>query len=82
MKQFEIGKTYYGRFIGDYNLIEKIIIIKRTNKSVWFYANMEKRIIRKKIYLWHDKSTEYIMPHGQYSMAMIIIAEHEYKKEF
>lgn len=68
MSKFEAGKTYEGRMICDYDLIERITIAKRTEKSV--VTTEGKRL---KIHVWDG--AELVYPNGQYSMATIIRAE-------
>ena len=69
MIQFEAGKTYQTRSIGDYNCIIRVTIAKRTEKTV---KTTEGKSFR--IGIWHDKSTEYIKPWGSYSMAPMLTA--------
>ena len=69
MSKFEAGKTYEGRMICNSDLIERITIAKRTEKTV---TTTEGK--RLKIHV-RDCGTEYVYPDGRYSMATIIRAE-------
>ena len=68
--QFEIGKIYTCRSIGDYNCIITARIIKRTAKTVTAEVEGKVKTFRPGIY----DGAEYIRPWGSYSMAPILRA--------
>ena len=70
MNKFEAGKTYEGRMICNWDLIERITIAKRTEKTV---TTTEGK--RLKIHVSRDGGCEFVYPDGRYSMATIIRAE-------
>jgi hypothetical protein len=65
---FEPGKTYSTRSIGDHNCIISVTIAKRTAKSV---TTTEGKTFRVSVY----EGNEQIRPWGRYSMAPIIGAD-------
>jgi hypothetical protein len=65
--QFETGKTYRIKFIGDSELETPATVVKRTAKTVWLDIQGETGIVRKKIKQYED-GTEYCEPYGTYSM--------------
>lgn len=72
MKAFTVGQQLETRSIGDHDCIFTGEIIARTKKTVIVKTSIrgEKRV---KIHIDSD-GTEYIFPHGQYSMAAIFRA--------
>ncbi|MCP4336550.1 MAG: hypothetical protein GY679_01730 [Mycoplasma sp.] len=73
MIRFEVGETYEGRFIGDYDNTFTYKIIKRTAKFVTIYCPMEKEEKRCKIY--DRDGFEFIYPMGKYSMSPSLRAD-------
>ena len=68
--QFEPGKTYTCRSIGDYSCIITARILKRTAKTVTAEVEGKAKTFRPGIY----DEAEYIRPWGSYSMAPILRA--------
>ena len=67
--KFEQGKTYEGRMICDSDLIERITVAKRTDKTLVTAEGKRLKIHTR------DNGCEYIYPDGRYSMATMIRAE-------
>ncbi len=70
MHKFEVGKTYYGRSVCDYDCIITVTVASRTAKFIT--TDEGKRLGVKPMY---DGSAEYVSPWGHYSMSPIVIAE-------
>lgn len=70
--KFEIGKTYSGRFITDYDSIAHFTIKARTAKTIT--TDVHGKTVVRKLFLATDGS-EMFRPFGSYSMAMIIKAQ-------
>jgi len=70
MEKFQEGKSYYGRFICNYDNIIRVTVARRTAKSV---ITTEGKTLRIKT--MYDGRTEYINPLGNYSMAPMICAD-------
>lgn len=73
MKQFETGKTYFCRSIGDYDCIYRMEVISRTVKTlkVKMEGYAETKTLRPSVY----DGFEQVKPLGTYSMCPIISAE-------
>ena len=69
MNKFQTNGFYTTRSICDSNCIFRVLILKRTAKTVTVRDD-QGRSYRCKIYTDHDGS-EYIKPFGNYSMAPI-----------
>lgn len=67
IKQFQVGKTYSTRSIGDQNCVFSITVIKRTEKTV---TTSEGKLLRIQV----DDDIEKVRPLGTYSMAPTIRA--------
>lgn len=70
MKKFEVGKSYFGRMIGDADQLIHLTVSKRTTSTLVTADGK-----RLKIYAHYDGSTEYVLPFGKYSMSPQISAE-------
>jgi hypothetical protein len=68
---FQTGSNYYGRHIGDADLLIKIEVVSRTEKTVKVKLNDTIKSFKVKIHSGH----EYIMPYGRYSMAPSVSSE-------
>lgn len=71
-KTFEAGKSYFGRFITDYDTTFSFTVERRTAKFVWLKGSdgkVKKRGVR--IY----SGVESCLPFGDYSMAPSISAD-------
>ena len=73
MYTFKTNRTYTGRFICDSDSIVNITILGRTAKQVTI--KVHGGILKRKIHIWYDNTSEYFYPYGQHSMALIIKAE-------
>lgn len=73
MTQFETGKTYFGRSIGDYDCIFKMNVISRTAKTIKVKMEgwNEVKTLRPSVY----EGIEQVKPNGTYSMCLVISAE-------
>lgn len=71
MAQFETGKTYWTRSIGDYECIHRFTILARTAKTVTVKVHGE--TVRRGISLYNG--VEQFKPFGTYSMCAIISAD-------
>ena len=73
MTQFQIGKSYFARSIGDYDCIFRHTILARTAKTVTIHHNGSdvKRAIS-----FHN-GVEQFKPYGSHSMCAIIRADRE-----
>lgn len=69
MKQFEVGKTYSMRSIGDHDCVWTYTVIARTAKTITISDGREEKrcIVCKGISEMNGQ--EIIFPLGQYSMA-------------
>lgn len=74
--KFQIGKTYYGRMIGDSNQKVCITIAKRTAKTVTLNQDAG-RLAGKVLRIKADRGFEEVMPLGNYSMAPSVRADQE-----
>jgi hypothetical protein len=81
MKQFEVGKQYYMRSIGDYDCIWSYEVIKRTAKTVTLkqIGKQLDNIINRRISIWDN--CESVMPLGSFSMAPCLTADKEVRTE-
>lgn len=61
MQTFETGKTYFGRFISNYDNVYKYTVTKRTDKTVWL-VSAHGQEVKCRVKSWHDGSTEYVCP--------------------
>jgi hypothetical protein len=75
MKRFEINKTYQTRSIANHDCIISATIIKRTDKTITTYDQMENRVRNFKVKIYNN--TEYFMPWGNYSMCPSLSADRE-----
>lgn len=73
MKKFEIGKTYTNSSICDHNSFTTIEVISRTEKTIKAIID-GKEIKTFRPYEFEGK--EQIKPYGNYSMCMVISADH------
>ena len=71
--QFEVGKTYETRSIGDYDCIFSYTIVKRTAKQITFMRHGKPITKGVKIH----ENIEYCYPEGNYSMCPVIHANKE-----
>lgn len=70
--KFEVGQTYAGRFMSDYDSIAYFKILKRTAKTVTFQYHNE--VQRRGVTVASYDQAERFKPFGSYSMAMIVTA--------
>lgn len=70
-KQLQVGKTYMGRFMSDYDSCAYFTILSRTAKTVTFKYHNE--IKTRGIRVYGDR--EQFKPFGTYSMCMVIGAD-------
>ena len=70
MLPFEIGKTYLGRFISDFDNVIKRTVISRTYKTITCDDGKTFRVIN-----WNG--CEQFKPLGSYSMSPVISAAKE-----
>ncbi len=70
IKTFEVGKTYAGRFMSDYDSIAYFTIKARTAKTVTLEVRGE--TVRRGLSVY--AGCEQFKPFGSYSMAMVIDA--------
>jgi hypothetical protein len=68
--QFEVGKTYSGRFACDHDTIARFTIKSRTAKTVT--TEVHGKTVRRGLSVYGDR--EQFKPFGSYSMAMVIEA--------
>ena len=71
MTQFEIGKTYFTRSIGDADCIIKVEVVGRTEKTIKARTSRGVQSFRVKSY----NGAEYVKPWGSYSMAPMVSAD-------
>lgn len=66
MKKFEVGKTYYSRFIGDSNLHISYTVVKRSEKFITFVNERgnQLRMGLDKYYL--EQGKEVCGKHGEF----------------
>jgi hypothetical protein len=79
MQTFEVGKTYFGRFISNYDSVFKYTVTKRTDKTVWL-KSAHGDDVKCRIKTWHDGHAEYVLPMGSYSMAPMLCADRPIEK--
>lgn len=70
-KQFEVGKTYATRSIGDHNAIFSFVILARTAHTV--SVEVDGKIVRRGFSIW--EGLEQFKPFGSYSMCVIVGAD-------
>jgi hypothetical protein len=70
MKQFETGKTYSARSIGDSDCVFSFTILKRTAKYITIKAQGE----IKRVCIYEYDGAENARPLGNYSMCPVIKA--------
>lgn len=75
MKQFEIGKTYTMRSIGDHNCVWAYTITKRTAQTITITDGKETKTCRICKPVSQYRNAETIYPLGQYSMAPSLCAD-------
>lgn len=73
MTQFQVGKSYYTRSIGDYDCIFRHTIKARTAKTVTIDYNGQ--LVRRGIVV--RDGVEQFKPYGNYSMCAVITAARE-----
>lgn len=75
MTQFEVGKSYFMRAVGDHECVWTYTVTKRTASTVTLDDGKETILckINKKVSEWNK--TESVFPLGRYSMAPILRAE-------
>lgn len=76
LKQFQIGKTYSTRSIGDHNAVFSFTIISRTQKSVTVREDGALTTVQRRVQ--SRDGVEQFMPYGNYSMAPTIRADREH----
>ena len=74
--QFQVGRTYSTRSIGDHDVIYSFEILKRTAKSVT--VKVYDKVVRRGLYI--HNGVECFKPFGTYSMCAIISAGDRYEK--
>jgi hypothetical protein len=70
MSQFEVGKTYATRSIGDHECIFSFTILARTAKQVT--VEVHGKIVKRGVNVW--EGVEEFKPFGTYSMCAVIRA--------
>lgn len=68
-QKFEVGQTYYGRFICDYSSAVFVTIEKRTAKTVWFEVYGKMRSARVKTMKGYTKTDGTHQPDYEYFTA-------------
>lgn len=68
-KQFEVGRSYFGRFACNYDSKHFMRVVRRTAKSIWIDDN---RGAGRRLAIHDGGDYEYVLPLGNYSMAMVI----------
>ncbi len=69
---FEPGRTYFGRFINDYDSTFRFTVERRTAKFVWLKGS-DGKVKRRGVRIWDGVET--CLPFGSYSMAPSIKAD-------
>lgn len=77
MKQFEIGKTYTMRSIGDRDCVWTYTVVKRTAKTITISDGKETKTCRVNVQVSEDRNAETIFPLGRYSMCPTLSADKE-----
>lgn len=77
MKQFEIGKTYTMRSIGDHDCAWTYTVVKRTSKTIAISDGTETKTCRVNVQVSEDRNAETIFPLGRYSMCPALSADKE-----
>ena len=70
--KFEVGKTYYYRFIGDSDLVVKCKVTKRTAKTITFVDIDENKTYTKRI---RESFGIECVSIASYSMAPVLFAD-------
>lgn len=70
-KTFQVGQTYSGRFMSDWDTIASFTIISRTAKSI--KTTVHGKVVTRRIGDWNG--VEHFKPYGSYSMCMVIEAK-------
>lgn len=67
--KFEVGTSYMGRHISDYDSVFRYTVVKRTAKFVWLTSTIRgDRAVKKcGIRIWNG--VEQCLPFGSYSMS-------------
>ena len=68
MIKFEVGKTYYTRSFGNWDVVYRFKVVKRTEKTVWLETFQARRV---------DRSlglAERISPLGRYAFSPVLDA--------
>lgn len=73
MKNFTVGHSYYGRFIGDSTMVVELQVLKRTAKTITAKIKGEREEKRLRISIY--EGVEYVKPFGSYSMAPMVTAD-------
>lgn len=69
--KFEVGKTYLGRSICDSDCVYRMMVLRRTAKTITVSMGEGQKTLRP--YSYRDVET--VMPNGRYSMALTISAD-------
>lgn len=77
IKRFEVGKTYYHRWIGDHDLISYWTVISRTDMTVTITDGNETKKCRIDKYILENQKEEAVAPFGKYSMSPTLRAGKE-----
>lgn len=75
IKQFVEGREYATSSICDHNCIYRFKVTRRTAKSVWITGSQVSGPTRRTIHVSDD--SEFIFPHGRYSMAPVLRANRD-----
>lgn len=70
-KSFQVGTTYFCRFICDSESTANFEVIARKGAMISLKSGSE--IIRKRVKIWNG--AEFVLPFGRYSMSPILSAE-------
>jgi hypothetical protein len=73
-QKFQVGRTYFGRSIGDSNCIIEIEVLKRTSKTITVNLTGE-GVKTFRVSTKYTDGCEMIKPWGSYSMSPIIVAD-------
>lgn len=82
--RFEVGQTYYGRFISNHSNVFVYRVVRRTEKSVWVQqlnrGTLEPwgEVERKALSTSYMDEHEQCYPMGRYSMCPILGADRPY----
>ena len=68
---FETGKTYTARSIGDNDCVISITVLRRTAKTIYVAGNA---LTKKSLRVWNYNGVEQVAPWGKFSMSPVISA--------